>query len=40
MPLIGAGSGSFDAAASEALMRSTLERLDAPLTVTLVRFRS
>ena len=38
MPLIGAGSGSFDAASSEALIVATLETIDSPIAVTLVRF--
>lgn len=38
-PLLGAGSGGFDEAASEALMVRTLEASRPALEVTLVRFR-
>jgi O-acetyl-ADP-ribose deacetylase (regulator of RNase III) len=38
-PIIGAGSGSFDAAEAERIMRDTLAELTSPVEVVLVRFR-
>lgn len=38
-PIIGAGSGSFNAATAERLMRETLEGLSENLEVVLVRYR-
>jgi O-acetyl-ADP-ribose deacetylase (regulator of RNase III) len=39
MPLIGAGSGSFDEASSERLICQTLASLTGTLEVLVVRFR-
>ena len=38
-PIIGAGSGGFDAAGAERIMLDTLAELDSPVEVTIVRFR-
>jgi len=38
-PIIGAGSGGFDAASAERIMRDTFARLQSPVQVTLVRYR-
>jgi O-acetyl-ADP-ribose deacetylase (regulator of RNase III) len=38
-PVIGAGSGGFDPAASERIMRETLAGLESELEVVLVRYR-
>lgn len=38
-PVIGAGSGSFDAAQAEQLMLSAFDALDSELEVVLVRFK-
>jgi O-acetyl-ADP-ribose deacetylase (regulator of RNase III) len=38
-PLIGAGSGGFDAKRSAAIMREELSGIESPLEVTLVRYR-
>jgi O-acetyl-ADP-ribose deacetylase (regulator of RNase III) len=38
-PIIGAGSGGFDAAEAERLMRESLDGLDAEIDVVLVRYR-
>lgn len=40
LPILGAGSGGFDAEQAEALMVRTLRALDPPLTVVVVRFRA
>lgn len=38
-PIIGAGSGGFDAAGAERIMLDTLAGLDTPVAVTIVRYR-
>ncbi len=38
-PIIGAGSGGFDAASAEQIMRDTFARLQSPVLVTLVWYR-
>ena len=38
-PLIGAGSGGFDAAKSEAVMRDTFAGLESAIEATIVRYR-
>jgi O-acetyl-ADP-ribose deacetylase (regulator of RNase III) len=38
-PLIGAGSGGFDAARCEAVMREAFAGLESPVEVTIVRYR-
>jgi O-acetyl-ADP-ribose deacetylase (regulator of RNase III) len=38
-PLIGAGSGGFDAARSEAVMREAFAGLDSAIEATIVRYR-
>ncbi len=37
-PLLGTGSGVFDSEKAETIMCATLEMLDSPVEVTLVRF--
>lgn len=38
-PIIGAGSGGFDAASAERIMQNTFATLQSPVQVTLVRYR-
>lgn len=38
-PIIGAGSGGFDAASAERIMQSTFEKIQSPVLVTMVRYR-
>lgn len=38
-PIVGAGSGGFDAAGAERMMLETLAERDAPVEVTIVRYR-
>lgn len=38
-PVLGSGSGGFDPVRAEALMTETLAGLDAPVAVTIVRYR-
>lgn len=37
-PVIGAGSGGFDVAGAESLMREAFDQLESPVEVVLVRF--
>lgn len=39
-PILGAGSGGFDPAGAERIITETLAGLDAPIAVTLVRYRT
>jgi len=38
-PVLGAGSGGFDLGEAERIMREEIEQSNAPVAVTLVRYR-